>query len=307
MRKVLIGVLIACLSLGLATVAFAGTEISTSGNIEFKVTGSSEAGAANGLFGAGDVLIDYNVTATSGNWKAVVSPEFDIGGGELGECDAYLQYSGGAFDLILDPTGIDNGIFDVECAADITLGIPSNPGVKLSVPMEGFDFYAVVNNQQDGSDVIYNFAGGVDFSMGPLGLGFTFNSNQKGVTKEDGTPLWDTASSYGAQVTYSADSLSFTGQYGGYSPEGGTGGSGYVAGIDYTLAGGSSFSLYYYGADADLNSADGTARTAYSKVEGSFSTPLAENVSLTLTVTSTDDGSGGESVTEWEGKIGFSV
>jgi len=296
MRKVLIGVLIACLSLGLATVAFAGTEISTSGNIEFKITGSSAAGEASGLFGAGDVLIDYNVTATSGNWKAVVSPEFDIGGGALVECDAYLEYSGAAFDLILDPTGIDNGVFDVECAADITLGIPASPGVKLSVPMEGFDFYAVVNNQQDGSDVIYNFAGGVDFSMGPLGLGFTFNSDQKNKT-----------SSYGAQVTYSADSLSFTGQYGGYSPEGGTGGSGYVAGIDYTLAGGSSFSLYYYGADADLNSADGTARTAYSKVEGSFSTPLAENVSLTFTVTSTDDGSGGESVTDWEGKIGFSV
>ncbi|MCD6575365.1 hypothetical protein J7K97_06810 [Candidatus Aerophobetes bacterium] len=278
MRKVLIGVLIACLSVGLATVAFA-TEFSWSGSAEFGIEGTSD-GASGDFFGSASLTVD--ATATSGPWGAGVTLE------DGAISDGYISYSGAAFTLTMYPLGVDNGVFDVEIwdpaagALVDPLGIPSNPGLKLDVPMEGFDFYAVVNNHAN-AQVTYNFAGGVGFSMGPLGLDFTFNSNQENKT-----------SSYGAQVSYSAGSMSFTGQYGGFAPEGGDALTGYYGKLEYTLPGGSAFTLSYNGSGE------------YGKIYGEFTTPLAENVDLTFDVTSTNT-PGADTVTGWEGKIGFSV
>jgi len=129
--------------------------------------------------------------------------------------------------------------------------------------------------------------------MDALGLGFLFNSNQA-----------DETSSYGAQLTYALDAMSFTGQYGGFSPNAGGSGTGYVVKVAYTLPGGSGLALEYYGADATLN---GGTPNPYSKLYGEFNTPLSENVTLTFDVTSTDNGSGVDAVTDWEGKIGITL
>jgi len=274
-------------------------EISTSGAIEFILKGTSAEGQASGLFDKGDVLIDYNVTLTSGPWTAVVSPEFDIGGGALAECDAYMTYSAEAFTLTLDPTGIDNSIYDVEGAAGCP-GIPSHAGLKLEVPF-GSSFYLILNNTADGEDVVYNFAGGADFSMGGIDLGVTFNSNG------EETDTWY-GSSYALKVGYALDALSFLVEYGAFSPstDGLESGAGYYVEMGYSLAGGGAFTVSYTGVDENMNSADGTDRDAYSKIYAEYTMPIAENVNLTFDVASTDDGSGGDTVTDWEGKIGIS-
>ncbi|MBC7189545.1 hypothetical protein H5U35_04945 [Candidatus Aerophobetes bacterium] len=324
MRKVLIGVLVCGLTLGLAGVSLAAVDISTSGVIEFKVTGKSEG--ASGVFGAGDVLIDYNVVATSGPWKAVVSPEFDIGAEVLTECDAYIVYQGGAFTLTLDPTGISNAIFDIYVygpggVVDDELNMKGNPGLKISVPMEGFTFYAVANNKADEDDVVFNFGGGADFAVGPLSVGLKFNSD----SMED-SPFYGT--SYGAKVGYSAGSLSLTAEYGAWNPGQDTAwlhawlhecdcddgvevksGSGYFFKMVYTLPGGDSFTLQYKSSDKYLNGVGyGPSDHAYSQIKGVYSHKMAENVTLSFEVVSTDDGYGDEeSVTSWAGKLSFAV
>jgi len=303
MKKVLVGALIACLTLGLATVAFAGTEISTSGAIEFTVSGTSDG--ASGLFGAGDVLIDYNVVATSGPWKAVVSPEFDIGGDDFCECDAYIDYEGEAFTLRLDPTGISNAVFDIySYKADDELNMKGNPGIKLTIPMEGFSFYVVANNQDDGEgNTVFNFGGGVDFSMDSLSFGLKFNSDSVETSDFYGT-------SYGAKVGYSMGALSLTGEYGAWNPKEDTleAGSGYFFKMVYTLAGGDSLTLQYKSSDENLNGlTSGPTDHAYSQIKGVYSHSLAENVTCSFEVASTDNGYDEESVTTWKAKLSISV
>lgn len=288
MKKFLIGALIVCLSLGLTGMAMAA-DVSWSGSVDLGIEGTSAEGEASGNF-FGDWELNVEGTATSGPWSATVAMEnFEID-------DAYLMYSADAYDLTLDADGIDNDIYDIECAAeDVTLGIPSRAGLQLDLPMETFDFYAIVNNTAVGDEIKYNFAGGVDFAMDALGLGLTFNSDGENET-----------SSYGAQVTYTMGALSLTGQYGSFSPDEGDAGSGYAGMLTYTLAGGSAFTLEYYGADETLNSADGVTRDAYSSIYGEFTTPIAESVDLYIDMTSTDSGEN-DTVTEWEAYVEFSI
>jgi len=311
MRKVLVATVITCLTLGLTAGAMAQPEISTSGAIEFTLKGTSAEGEASGLFGAGDVLIDYNVTLTSGPWTAVVSPEFDIGGEALAECDAYITYSGEAFTLTLDPTGIDNGIFDIyayglDGAIDGAPNIASNPGLKLEVPF-GSSFYLVVNNQQSSTDpenAVFNFGGGLSTSMGGVSLDLAFNSDG-----DEGNTWY--GSSYGLKVGYALDAISLVAEYGAWSPGADDleAGSGYYFEFGYTLPGGDSLTLSYTGSDKNLNGAGyGPSDHDYSKIKGVYSHSLAESVTLSFEVASTDDGYGEEeSITTWTGKISIAI
>ncbi len=290
MRKIFLGVLIVCLSLGLAAGAMAVPVIDWSAGVDFNVTGTS-GGNDSGLFG-GCANIAATATQSYGPFDGSVTFKFDSGECPVAFIDgAFIRYNAAAFNVTMQPLGIDNGLFDVRNFAEDGLGIPSNPGLKINVPMEGFDLYGIVNNQI--GSVIYNFAGGVDFTMDALGLGFTFNSRQ-------GAPA---GSSYGAQLTYALDAMTFTGQYGGFSPNAGGSGTGYVVKVAYTLPGGSGLCLEYYGCDATLNN----DVAPFSKIYGEFNTPLAENVTLTFDVASTDAGAGTPAVTAWEGKIGITL
>jgi len=267
MRKVILGVLIVCLSLGLAAGAMAAPVVAWDASADFNVTGDS-SGDNSGLFG-GSAQIAASATQSYGPFDGCVVLKYDSGEATpIFLDDAFIKYNAAAFALYFKMLGIDNGIYDIECAPSeagtLTLGIPSKPGLKMEVPMENFSLYGIVNNQT--GSVIYNFAGGVDFTMDALGLGFTFNSNQA-----------NNSSSYGAQLTYALDAMSFTGQFGGLSPNAGGSGTGYVLKVNYTLPGGSGLALEYYGADANLNQ----TLNPYSKLYGEFNTPLAENVTLT--------------------------
>ncbi len=320
MKKVLVTLIAVCFTLGLTVgVMAAEPEISTSGTIEFKISGTSEEEQASGLFGAGDVLVDYNVSFTSGPWTAVVSPEFDIGGEALAECDAYITYSGEAFTLTLDPTGIDNGIFDIyayglDGAIDGAPNIPSNAGLKLEVPFDTSSFYLVVNNQPDPEDsesAAFCFGGGLSTTISDLSLDLAFNSN----------PITDDAwygSSYGVKLGYSLEALSLTAEYGAWSPgddevwmEEGAGevksGSGYYFEMGYTMPGGDTLTLSYTGSDKNLNGAGyGPSAHEYSKIKGVYSHALAEAVALSFEVASTDNGYAEDTITTWSGKLSIS-
>jgi len=177
MRKVILGVLIVCLSLGLATAAMAIPEVNWAADLYFNVTGTS--GGASGLFGGG-VTITATATQSYGPFDGLIALKYDSDEAATAavqetatswwtwwcpnsvNCytglpifidDAYIKYNAAAFGLYFRPLGVDQGIYDVETATGPgTLGIPCNPGLKLEVPMENFSMYGIVNNQaQDDS------------------------------------------------------------------------------------------------------------------------------------------------------------
>jgi hypothetical protein len=140
--------------------------------------------------------------------------------------------------------------------------------------------------------------------MGALSLDLVFNSDG-----DEGNTWY--GSSYGLKVGYSLDAISLTAQYGAWSPaaNGLEAGSGYYFEMGYTLPGGDSFTLSYTGSDKNLNGASsGPTDHDYSKIKGSYSHSLAEAVTLSFEVASTDSGlAGAESVTTWTGKISIAI
>ncbi|RLE12011.1 hypothetical protein DRJ04_06980 [Candidatus Aerophobetes bacterium] len=274
MRKVLVGALIVCLSLGLATIAMAA-EISWSGSVDFGITGESG--------GSVDILtgweLDVSAADSSGPWSATVAFANDAGAFDID--DAYIEYAAEAFTLQLNPVGVGNDLYDL--AVDDDIDLTSNPGISLTIPMETFSF-SLVGNKASGADT-YNFGAGVDFSMDNLGFGLIFNSDQESAEFD---------SSYAGKISYTMDALTLTGEYGAVS--GGTldGVSRYYAELGYTLTGGSVITLSYLGSSEDL-----------SEIYAELSTPIAEKVDFIVDLTSTT--TGGSTTTEYEAYLEFSL
>ena len=284
MRKVLVGALIVCLSLGLATIAMAA-EISWSGTVDFGITGESG--------GSVDILTGYelNVSAadSSGPWSATVAfttgaIEIEIEEEEVKLADAlviddaYIEYAAEAFTLQLNPVGVGNDLYDLGIG-----DLSENAGISLTIPMETFSF-SLVGNKKAEEDT-YNFGAGVDFSMDNLGFGLIFNSDQESAEFD---------SSYAGKVSYTMDALTLTGEYGAVS--GGTldGVSRYYAELGYTLTGGSVITLSYLGSSED-----------YSEIYAELSTPIAEKLDFIVDLTSTTEA--GETTTTYEAYLEFSL
>jgi len=282
MKKGLIGLLMVSFILVFAVGAVAA-DFAWSGDASFGIKGASP-GAAGDFFGSYDLYL--NATLASGAWAVAVEM------GKEGEDPLYfdpsITYTGEAFTLTLEDS-IDNAVFDT-----MVTGINANPGIKLEIPMEAFTPYLIVNNcvpAVPGDEVTWSFAGGLDFTAGAAGFGVTFNSN--GETED---------SSYGVKATYSLDALSLTGQYGIFSPSVGDSGSGYYIEAGYSLAGGGSFTGHYSGADEKV----GATANPQSEIYAEFVMPIAESVDFTVDVTNTDDGTGGDTTTAYEAKVGVS-
>ncbi len=280
MKKGLIGLLMVSFILVFAVSSMAA-DFSWSGDASFGIGGASP-GAAGNFFGGGDLYL--NATATSGAWAVGVELGFE-GTAPAAYLDPSITYTAEAFTLTLEDS-IDNAVFDT-----MVTGINANPGIKLEIPMEAFAPYLIINNVAVVDEVKYSFAGGADFTAGAAGFGVTFNSN--GETED---------TSYGVKVTYSLDALSLTGEYGIFSPKVGDSGSGYYVEAGYSLAGGGSFTAHYSGADEKL----GPTLNPQSEIYVEFTMPMAESVDFTIDVTSTDDGTGGDTTTAYEAKVGFS-
>ena len=302
---IIVAVLVACV-FGFTGAALAA-DISTSGTIEFKVTGTSEDGQASGLFGAGDVLVDYSVTLTSGAFEANLTPEFDLAGEALTFDDAYIKWVPDTLSVTMKPLGIDKDLFDIAGMAgggDPPV-IPSNPGLGFEVPVVPFTFDLVVNNQKEtvGDDAEFSYGFGMKYALD----GVTLEGVYGGTGVEDAT--WY-GSFYGAAVTAALDALTIVGQYGSYNPEaaGLEDGSGYFGSLAYALGEGlGTVTLEYTGVDKNFNGAGIPTAKDYSKIYGEYSYPLTDAVSLTLDVANIEPGTGVDSYTEYEVVIGVSL
>ena len=310
MKKGLVvaAVLVACV-FGF-TGAVLAADISTSGTIEFKVTGTSQDGQASGLFGAGDVLVDYSVTLTSGTFEANLTPEFDLTGTEMTFDDAYIKWAPDTLSITMKPLGIDKELYDIAGMAgggDPPI-IPSNPGIGIEVPVVPFTFDLVANNVAVGDDAVFSYGFGMKYALDGVTLeGLYGNSDVEDLAEN---PWY--GSFYGAQVTAALDSLTLTGQYGTFSPEtaGYEDGSGYFGKLEYVLGEGlGTVALEYTGVDKYFNTAGdpATAVKEYHKIYGEYSYPLTDAVNLKLDVASIEPGTGADSYTEYEVVIGVSL
>jgi len=311
MKKGLLAVvtILACalVGAGIATAA----EISTSGTIEFKISGTSEEGAASGAFANGDVNVIYGVTITSGAFEAYIAPKADLTGtvtdvddnstNVLTYDDAYITYTGEMATLTMYPFGVDYGLYDLyaygeDGGIDGAPNIPSEPGIKAEVPFEPLTLTAVVNSSTtEDNEVLYNYALGLDYAADSLTFGIMANS----------TPVEDETwygTSYGLKVSYEMAPMTFTVEYGSFSPSaaGKEAGSGYYAEFSYETDETGTFKLSYTGADAKFNGAGTPTPAAYSKIYGEWVYPVTENTDLTLSAWSEDTGDGTGAATSYE-------
>lgn len=302
MKKSLIiaAVLVACVFL-FSGVALAA-EISTSGDIQFKLTGTSQEGAASGLFGAGDVLVNYGVTLTSGAFEANLTPQFDLAGEALTFDDAYIKWLPDTLSVTMKPLGIDKELYDIEGNGGKP-NIPSNPGLGFEVPVAPFTFDLVANNVAVGDDAVFSYGFGAKYVINSVTLEGLFGS-----TDVEAETFY--GSYYGGQVSVDLAPLTIAGQYGTFSPEvdGLEDGSGYFGKLGYVLGEGlGSIALEYTGIDKNFNGAGTPTAKDYSKIYGEYSYPLTEAVSLTLDVANIEPGTGVDSYTEYEVVIGVSL
>jgi len=297
---IIVAVLVACV-FGF-TGAVLAADISTSGTIEFKVTGTSEDGQASGLFGAGDVLVDYSVTLTSGTFEANLTPEFDLAGEALTFDDAYIKWAPDTVSVTMKPLGIDKGLYDIAGINDEPI-IPSNPGISVEMPVVPFTFDLVVNNVAVADDATFSYGFGIKYQLDGVTLEGVYGDT------DVETATWY-GSFYGGQVTAALDALTITGQYGSFNPDtrGYEDGSGYFASLAYVLGEGlGTVTLKYTGLDKNMNGAGVATDKEYSKIYGEYSYPLTDAVSLTLDVASIEPGTGVDSYTEYEVVVGVSL
>ena len=307
MKKGLVigAVLVAC------AFAFTGAalaaEISTSGTIEFTLSGTSEEGEPSGLFGAGDVLVDYSVTLTSDSWEANLTPEFDLASEALTFDDAYIKYSLETLAFTMKPLGIDKELFDVE-GKDGEPDIPSKPGIGVNMVVAPLTLDLAVNNQAVGDEAKFNFAFGAKYGIDSVTLEAVY-----GLSDVE-TADWY-GSYYGVLVLAELDSLTLEGQYGTFSPEaaGLEDGSGYYAKVAYGLSEGlGTVAVEYWGADKELNGKGTPTAEDYSRIKGKYEHPLTDAVSLTLSIDNITPGTEVEGVevesyTKYKAVIGVSL
>ena len=340
MKKGLLAVvtILACalVGAGIATAA----EISTSGTIEFKISGTSEEGEPSGAFANGDVNVIYGVTITSGAFEAYIAPEADLTGtvtdaednstNVLTYDDVYISYKGEMATLTMYPFGVDYGLYDLYAAVpDEAPNIPSEPGIKVEVPFEPLTLTAVVNTQEETETVnsttefvwtdededeefeleelapaeveegtgkvMFNYGVGLDYATESLTFGIMANSTSVETADWYGT-------SYGVKISYEMAPMTFTVEYGTFSPaaEGKEAGSGYYAELSYVTDETGTFKLSYTGADAKFNGAGTPTEDAYSKIYGEWVYPVTENTDLTLSAWSEDTGDGTGAATSYE-------
>ena len=297
---VVMAVLVACV-FGF-TGAILATEISTSGTIEFKLTGTSQEDQASGRFAAGDVFVLYGVTLTSGTFEANLTPKFDLAGEALAVEEAYIKWLPDTLSVTMKPLGIDKELFDIEGNGGKP-NIPSNPGLGFEIPVAPFTFDLVANNVAVGDEAKFSYGFGAKYVINSVTLEGLFGTTD--VEAED----WY-GSYYGGQVSVDLAPLTIVGQYGTFSPEAVDleDGSGYFAKFEYALGEGlGTFTLNYTGVDKNLNGAGAPTTKEYYKIYGEYSYPLTEAVSLTMDVANIEPGTGPKSYTEYEVKIGVSL
>lgn len=287
-------------SVFLFTGAALASEISTSGTIEFKLTGTSQEDQASGLFAAGDVLVDYSVTLTSDSWEANITPEFDLAGDDLTWADAYIKLTADMMSLSMKPLGGERlQIWDIRGDSDTKIRLPSDPGIDLGVPIDPLSLTVAVTNRAVDDEAKFNFGVGATYALDPVTVEAIFATSDVEAADFYG-------SYYGAKVTYAADPLTIEGQFGTFSPEAAAleEGSGYFGKFAYAMGEGlGTFTVKYTAADENLN----RTTEEWSKIVGEYSHPVTDAVTFKLELTNITPGTGADSYTNYAGIISVSV
>ncbi|MEA3485491.1 MAG: hypothetical protein U9R03_02165 [Candidatus Aerophobetes bacterium] len=315
-KSLLVMMVLTAMALIFAGTVFAG-EVSTSGAVEFQVSGTSAEGEVSGLFDEADTdaALSYSFSLDEAPWTAGITATFELvdtdeepEGWKQSLSGAYITYDAEMMELTMNPLGIDYGLYDLyaygeldeegDPSIDGAPNIPENAGVKVFIPFEATTLTAVVNNQEDDGELAFNYGVGFDYAMESLTFGLMANS-----TPVAGATWYGT--SYGLKLVYDIAPTTFTGEYGSFSPSGEKEeGSGYYGKLAYAMDAMGDLSLSYAGADENFNGAGDPTDHAYAKIEGEWSYPATEDTTLTLIVTSEDTGlAEAEAVTSYEGML----
>ena len=330
--------LLVAIALGVSVLMFSSialaAEITTSGSVEWKISGSDEntlvstggwtGKVASPLFKYGDVRMHYDVILTSGAWEAAFKPRIRLDKSpELVEDDgSYLKVNFDSSSLTLQPR-LDYGVFDVYSygwggGIDGAANIPKEAGVKLDVPFQplDMDLNVVVNStavyKNTGAtwgwgeqETKWNYGAGLSFTTHPMTLAV------QAVTTDVTDATWY-GTSYGAKLEVDLAPVTVNGQFVSWSPESAwlSDGSGVYGKVGYALSDGlGDLALEYKSCDENFNGANsifGATPDEYSKLAGTYTYPLAEAVNMSLTVASVDKGLGDGGFTEYEVKFAAS-
>ena len=329
--------LLVAIALGVSVLMFSSValaEITTSGSVQWKISGSDENTSvstfglvdevASPLFKYGDVRMHYDVILTSGAWEAAFKPRIRLDKSpELVEDDgSYLKVNFDSSSLTLQPR-LDYGIFDVYSygwwgAIDGAANIPKEAGLKLDVPFQplDMDLNLVVNSTAvykntgatwgwGNQETKWNYGAGLSFTTHPMTLAV------QAVTTDVADATWY-GTSYGAKLEVDLAPVTVNAQFASWSPEGAglSNGSGVYGKVGYALdAGLGDLALEYKSCDENFNGANsifGATPDEYSKLAGTYTYPLAAAVNMSLTVASVDKGLGDGAFTEYEVKFAAS-
>ncbi len=291
MKKGLIagGILLGCV---LLLSGIAAADISTSGKVEFKISGDPA-----GLFGGaveGKLSTSFSTAADS--WSGGLTAEIKNQGATLNLKSAYIKYTAEMVTLKMEPLGVDYKIYDLGCA------IGKNPGLTLSTAIDPLTITGVVNNVDSGTNgVDWGYGIGAEYAADAVTVGARYNS----------------LTAYGVKIVGKMAPITLTGQYAGYNN-----GMGYIVKGVYALSTGTVTASYtaknaaFTGAAATtviLGELAGIPVTGTTTLKlkatstdnvltllGETVTTLAEKVKLTINVTSAAG-----ALTYW-GKIGVS-
>lgn len=208
MKKGLIagGILLGCvLLLG----GIAAAEVSTSGKVEFKVSGDPA-----GLFsGTVEGTLSASLSAAADSWEGGLTAKFEDEEATLALSDAYIQYTADMATIKMSPLGVSYAIYDL--GGDIAEEV----GITLTAALDPLTITTVLNNADSGTNgVDWNYGIGGEYAADAVTVGARYNST----------------SAYGVKVAGAMDPITLSGQY---ASDGGDR-TGYLAKAEYALAAG---------------------------------------------------------------------
>lgn len=257
MKKGLIagGILLGCvLLLG----GIAAADISTSGLVEFQIDGDPA-----GLFGGtveGSISTEFSAAADS--WEAGLTATLENEGATLALSDAFIQYTAEMATIKMEPLGVDYGMYDLEDNEEVL--IASDPGITLTADLASLALTTVLNNADSGTNgVDWGYGIGGEYATDAITVGGRYNSME----------------AYSVMIEGAMDPITLSGAYVGYQE-----GTAYFAKAVYALSAGTVTAKYTSKDATYTGSADTT------EIFGELADfPITDTTTLLLSVTSVDD------------------
>lgn len=257
------GILLGCVLL-LSGIAAADVSTSTSGSVEFQVSGDP-AGLFGGL-ATGYLTTTFSAAADSweGGLTAEIAYDEEEGlGGTLALSDAFIQYTAEMATIKMEPLGVSWAMYDLEDNEEAD--IASDPGITLTADLASMTLTTVLNNADSGTNgVDWGYGIGGEYAADAITVGARYNSME----------------AYSVMVEGAMDPVTVSGAYVGYQD-----GTAYFAKAVYALSAGTVTAKYTSKDATYTGSADNTT-----EIFGELADfPITDTTTLLLSVTSVDD------------------